>query len=496
MASMFPTPEPSPFPLSQTQQDEEQCQKPPATPLNRMIGNQVVFRVKNNARRQPSKPSQQQRQQNVAQSNEPAFHSRKPHRKSRTGCSNCKKRRVKCDETKPGCKKCAAYGISCDYAESQLVPKSKSAFPFASKFAETRAIDSTTYSLAMSELADKIESALRLAPNTNDEFHMVSRASHTKGIEAFHHFINLSNDNPALTETGRDVTNGDMLRVAFQTPYLMHAILGVATTNLRRLLKWDPSYSIAERYHWQRAITLYQRELATPIGVHNMDGLMSTCMLMGVLSFASEDYHPEKSWLFSDDPTALNWLLLQCGLRYLLGFTAPHLQESIWFKVFMESDDDKHTYDDHRPGAEGLHPGLAELCGIEDDTTEETNPYHWPLRMLSPLLPLPPTREHFGKITSFMGRLLPDYTALLQKKDPRAVLILGYWLGKKCQENHWWMHPRVHSECIAVCMFLEDSEDPRILRLLEYPAENCGYLLKHVREEAVFEANIELLGLF
>jgi hypothetical protein len=45
-------------------------------------------------------------------------------------------------------------------------------------------------------------------------------------------------------------------------------------------------------------------------------------------------------------------------------------------------------------------------------------------------------------------------------------------------------------------MYLENSDDSRILKLLEYPAECCGYLLRHVREEAVFEANFDLIGLF
>ncbi|PGH34905.1 hypothetical protein GX50_02256 [[Emmonsia] crescens] len=457
---------------------------------NRVIGNQVVFRVKNARRQQPNTPSQQQ-----VKSAEAAFHSRKPHRKSRTGCSNCKKRRIKCDETKPGCAKCDAYGISCDYLAVQSQSKSKTVFSFANRCSQTPNIDSTAFSFAIAELADKVDSALRLAPNIDDDLKNIApKPAHRDSVEALHHFMLLSSKNNDLSDTGKDVTNGGMMRIAFQTPYLMHAILGVATSNLRRLLSWKSSIKIAESYHWQRAINLYQRELSTPIGVHNMDGLMSTCMLMGVLSFSGEEYKPENSWLFSSDPKALNWLLLQSGLRYLLKFTGPYLPQSIWYDVFMESN--VPIVDYHGPGAEGLHPGLAELCDIDETTTEETNPYHWPLRMLSPLLDLVSSRENFTKITSFMGRLLPDYTSLLGKKDPRAVLILGYWLAKKCQENHWWMHTRVHAECVAVCMFLENSPDPRILKLLEYPAEHCGYLLKHVREQAIFEANIDLLCLF
>ncbi|OAX85614.1 hypothetical protein ACJ72_00028 [Emergomyces africanus] len=447
---------------------------------NRVVRNQVVFRVKNAARKQPNiqAPSELQAIKYTA----PAFHPRKPHRKSRSGCSNCKQRRIKCDETKPGCGKCEAYGISCDYLAAESQQRSQTI------------IDSTAVSFAITDLADKIDSVLRLAPNMDDDLRRISpKPAHHDSVEAFYHFQTLSSEKNALSDTGKDVTNGAMLRIAFQTPYLMHAILGVATCSLRRLLSWKPSLRIAESYHWQHAITLYQKELSTPIGVHNMDGLMSTCMLLGVPAFSAEEYKPENSWLFSSDPKALNWLLLQSGLKYLLKFTGPYLPQSIWYQVFMESNDP--IFENHRPGAEGLHPGLAELCNIDETTTEESNPYQWPLRMLSPLLDLEPSKN-FTKITAFMGRLLPKFTSLLQRKDPRAVLILGYWLAKMCQENHWWMHPRVHAECVAVCMFLENSPDPRILKLLEYPAEHCGYVLRHVREQEIFEANIDFLCLF
>lgn len=37
------------------------------------------------------------------------------HKKSRGACSNCRLRRVKCDEAKPECGKCQAYGVLCNY---------------------------------------------------------------------------------------------------------------------------------------------------------------------------------------------------------------------------------------------------------------------------------------------------------------------------------------------------------------------------------------------
>ncbi|KAM5354122.1 hypothetical protein ACJ41O_000772 [Fusarium nematophilum] len=41
--------------------------------------------------------------------------SRRGHSKSRLGCFNCKRRRVKCDERQPGCARCARLGLRCQY---------------------------------------------------------------------------------------------------------------------------------------------------------------------------------------------------------------------------------------------------------------------------------------------------------------------------------------------------------------------------------------------
>jgi hypothetical protein len=159
----------------------------------------------------------------------------------------------------------------------------------------------------------------------------------------------------------------------------------------------------------------------------------------------------------------------------------------MWWEVFMASQHENQAFEDPPPGREGLHPELADICGIDGTTTEESNPYLAPLRMLSLLLQAERSIKSFSKYTTFMGRLLPSFWAQLAKKDPPALIILSWWLAMLDSCKCWWAETRVRSECAAICMYLENSEDPRILRLLEFPAEVCGYLPKHVQERAEME---------
>jgi hypothetical protein len=43
---------------------------------------------------------------------------RRPHKKSRAGCLTCKRRHVKCDETRPACVPCSTSHRECEYSES------------------------------------------------------------------------------------------------------------------------------------------------------------------------------------------------------------------------------------------------------------------------------------------------------------------------------------------------------------------------------------------
>ncbi|KAK3304553.1 uncharacterized protein B0T15DRAFT_399348 [Chaetomium strumarium] len=47
---------------------------------------------------------------------------RRGHTKSRRGCFNCKRRRIKCQETRPACGHCVKQGLKCEYPPQHQVP--------------------------------------------------------------------------------------------------------------------------------------------------------------------------------------------------------------------------------------------------------------------------------------------------------------------------------------------------------------------------------------
>ncbi|KAL4891729.1 hypothetical protein BDV59DRAFT_63035 [Aspergillus ambiguus] len=395
------------------------------------------------------------------------YHARRPHRKSRAGCMVCKHRRVKCDEAKPHCLRCQKHGVECTYDASKVRR------PGSWQTVDAASPDATAYSMAVLGISCEIDNLVRL--KTKGE-------NFSDGFRALQHFQ--AGTSPTLSEgVSERIMRSKMIELAFENPLLMHGIIATAASHLRHTVPNNTHYKMLEAHHWQQSISQYSKEISAGVGPHNMDPLFSNCMLMTAHSFNLETYNPRSSFIFTNDPESLNWLFLQSGLRHLLGFARPWLYSSMWWEMFKQPRQENPLFDDHRPGRDGLHPLLADICGIEDTTTEEENPYLWPLRMLTPLLSLERSIRSLMHYSNFMGRLLPDYLEKLRQKDPPALVILSWWLALMSSTDLWWLQNRVQSECTAICMFLEDSNDPRILELLEFPAQACGYLLPHVQEQ-------------
>ncbi|KAL2808049.1 hypothetical protein BJX63DRAFT_53490 [Aspergillus granulosus] len=424
-------------------------------------------------------------------SSQRVYHSRRPHRKSREGCAKCKQRHVKCDETRPRCQKCEKLNLECTYEvilppgcgklvttkqQNQQDPtQARLIAQFLERIPEV-APDAMAHTMAVRAIATQIDHLLQLKQGKFGDC--------LSNIDTLRHFQDTITPT-IISKTGKEVMRGKMIRLAFQSPYLMHSIIAVSIAHLRQTLpaadSSSPKYTLLETYHWQHAIHQYSAELQSPLSPENMDALFSACLLMTVNSFAIDTYNPRASFVFSTNPApSLNWLFVQSGLRHLLGRTAPWLRKSMWWEMFMDSR--STSFDNTREGREGLHPRLADLCGINEFSTMENNPYLWPLRMLSPLLKLEPSVKTFPRITTFMGRLLPDYYETLIRKDPPALVLLAWWLALMLGVDLWWVDTRARSECAAICIYLADSPDPLVLRLLEFPAQACGYILQRNAE--------------
>jgi hypothetical protein len=253
----------------------------------------------------------------------------------------------------------------------------------------------------------------------------------------------------------------------------MHGLVATSMCHLRYLQPNNNHASLrSEAYHWQQAITLFQKQLSSP-KPEKMDAVISTCMILTILAFTA-DNKPSASWIFSPQASS-SWLFVQGGMYALKTHYPVQLSESIWNPVFMDADDFNGSALIQEPGLGSIPKAFADLCDIDSSSTGRTNPYHEALRILTELMKLEYVSANFAKFVYFMTAIKGKYVSLIYAKDPRALLIMGYWFGILCKIDQWWVRDRANLECRSICLFLEDSDDPRIVKLLEFPAEACGY---------------------
>ncbi|KAL5409563.1 hypothetical protein PMIN03_005909 [Paraphaeosphaeria minitans] len=176
-----------------------------------------------------------------------ATKTRKSHRKSRSGCTSCKARHVKCDEQTPICSNCERYGSTCQYPrlKSAIVPDHRE----------------VTLSPAALNTPSSTHSAAMSRPNhdENESQEMIADIVH---MRLFHHFITVTARTLAHAPDVADVFSTYIPKVAFDNPYVLHAILSLTALHLSRSEQTRRvDYILKARHHHQIALAQFRAEV-------------------------------------------------------------------------------------------------------------------------------------------------------------------------------------------------------------------------------------------
>ena len=264
---------------------------------------------------------------------------------------------------------------------------------------------------------------------------------------------------------------------AWELPYLMHMTLAVSCAHLKRLVPRDSNLSLHQRYavaeasHWQSGLHLYRKALAGK--EHDFDGTITATFLSIIFTFALDDEIPQDSYA-ADDPEklmhALNPLAATGGFGAIRNVLGERILDSVWRAVLFDSDDDQGTFSSETPGIEGLPTAFIDLCGLDESSNSENNPYHTIVRLLTPLLLLRPDGNNFTKLIAFSGRAWRYFKPLLFRRDARVLLLIAYWFALMRQVDQWWIATRARTECLAIVKYLCLVGDEKIVALLPFPA--------------------------
>ncbi|KAF1811793.1 hypothetical protein P152DRAFT_51606 [Eremomyces bilateralis CBS 781.70] len=203
---------------------------------------------------------------------------RKPHQKTRTGCVTCKRRRIKCDETKPCCLNCTKMGLDCAY---QPVPPSSAASRSQSRALTRRrpTLDTSSCSPPPILGPQGIMFAKAYDAFSRDDLHL------------FHHFSHFTSQTITDQIPLQKLWQFEIPIIALKHDFLLNGLLAVSALHIAHvktqkndLSGRDELYKAAA--HWQgQALSLYRVNMES-ITIANCHALFAFSLLLICQVFA------------------------------------------------------------------------------------------------------------------------------------------------------------------------------------------------------------------
>ncbi|CAK7231319.1 hypothetical protein SBRCBS47491_007890 [Sporothrix bragantina] len=386
-------------------------------------------------------------------------------RKSRFGCRNCKLRKVKCDETQPRCSNCCKYGVLCNFAlgvpDLQPVSETKKGRGLAKNKSNKK------YSQALAARNPFLPPPSIRSAISNAIWSCDGHSSYLLDAQDWVLFTQFRQR--TVYSLGGEhmvsVYENAMLQKCFTHPFLMHGTLAVAAVHDRYLATIKAANdgidttdavapSIRESYHIARCTSLFNHWLSQPLTEESKDPIWSGAGSLSILTFSSINAtRPGQAWpLGPPDPSSdLEWLRLGAGKMTLWNMVNPTRESSVFRPMFGTLSELRESFINSDAL---LLPELAIVCGIDENSTVDNNPYFDVAHSLSRLLPLPFNQATLGTILMVASKMHGPFEDLLHRRDPVSLLLLGLWYAKarKCK---WWIEFRARHEIPAIYQYLK-----------------------------------------
>jgi hypothetical protein len=261
----------------------------------------------------------------------------------------------------------------------------------------------------------------------------------------------------------------------------MHMLLSLTLMHDSHLTAHLPSPLTSTRHkhaaltHWTTATKLFTRLLSAPITPRHRDAIWATGVIIGAASFWFVDSatNPWHVWpLKPSEPEDLAWLRLGEGKRMLWRVADPTRRESVFYGLMRDkrsqcAEGPEWLYSSSGAGVR-LPARMKEVFELDERSSVRGNPYHLPLVVLSRIRHLHLTHANVISFLYVTAFITPELLALLEKKDVRAVFIIGWWFKMIADGELWWLATRATIEGQAVRIWLElEDREYGLARLLD-----------------------------
>ncbi|PWY78125.1 C6 zinc finger domain protein [Aspergillus sclerotioniger CBS 115572] len=389
---------------------------------------------------------------------------RRSHRKSRHGCLQCKRRRVKCDEQRPSCSNCSKRMSSCEYdsntsllwtnEESQPRQRTKKSNSLQSE--PTTATTATTINSFsfLGRWGDEF-AAPQAVPSLN-----------ITDLELMMHWCNSTYKNVSRGENTDHIWRARAPEEALAHPFLMHGLLALSALHIARTrpdVRQRPTYLSTAVAHQTQALALF-RELLSDINASNSKAMFAFASVVVYYTFGLP-HSPESSdpWTIVDDLVQI--FTLARGVQQVLSEAVPVIKSSEWGVVLQVGELDESHLDDAQSALGRLHEA-NNACGAQDPA-HDTAVYQHAIELLADMFAV--ARGGLASASAacrWAIRQKPGFMDFLRERKPMALVVLAY----HCIIFHhsrdvWYIEDRGRRVARALWEVLDDEWRP----LLERP---------------------------
>ncbi|KAK9372449.1 uncharacterized protein V1513DRAFT_460580 [Lipomyces chichibuensis] len=386
--------------------------------------------------------------------------SRRSHTKSRLGCLQCKKRRVKCDEKMPRCDSCAKHNIACRYTGSSVnrLLLSRTVYSDNQQSLDTEERSSSESSFfspnsiySQSHLSTGGSRLSTTSPSSLEPLDILSKMIgrnpqytsdlYMRDLELMHHYSTQTyrtwSDVPETQEIWRIVVPKEALAHRF----LMHGLLALSALHLVQINSDDRSPSqmmyveIATRHH-SLALSSFRPELNNITRV-NCNALFAFSSILSVFAFASSQCTGIEHGMAPVEEILQAFSLLR-GVYEILRTAWDWIENGQL--GFLLRDEGRTTGDTLPAEARAALEYLDEVNN-DNSESEAKETYCSTIRILREVFEDFYTRRQQVRSAMAWPITVPqEYIALLWSRQPMALVILAhYCVILRLLDRRWWL---------------------------------------------------------
>ncbi|PLB42189.1 Zn(II)2Cys6 transcription factor domain-containing protein [Aspergillus candidus] len=344
---------------------------------------------------------------------------RRTHTKSRNGCVQCKKRRVKCDEQGPPCSNCISRELLCTYVDA---PRT-----------------SNVNGPSAGPTPLQLESTSRTADLADNRSNSLFQAVNLRALELMHQFS---------TETYRSLCSGPaddhfwrrtMPRRALDCDFLMCGILAVASLHIASLREPPEALSYIDtalEYHTQ-AFAPFRRAIdnLTP---SNCDVVFAYSVILIVIGIALPQMTMERETKSSMTENIIVVSELLRGPSNIVRISRPWLKEKLdsksgfWDIETSELDPETNTALDELTS---LGREMASTMSVEHQHI-----FQGAIDVLRNCFSRYSAAKDSTPVVAWLAEVDKEFFCTLRRREPLALLILMHWavLLGELDGKMWW----------------------------------------------------------